>query len=153
MWNHSDDLDKQEFSHKGIYTFDLLFAVLIILIMFYFAVSTAMEFSRELSSAHLENEGRHKAFLISENIISRDISVSDIQSHQNYVDPAKLSRINTTKYLQDFRINAMNVSTSFSDSISEGTSGSPNTYCYRRIVLVRDILSYPGTLRVCIQRD
>jgi len=153
MQNRSDDLNRQGFSHKGIYTFDLLFAVLVVLVMFYFAVSTATEFNRELSTTHSEYEGRHKAFLVSEQIVSRDIAVSDTQTYQNYIDTAKLSRINTTKYLREFRINAMNVSTSFSDSVSGGTSDSSNIYCYRRIILVQDILSYPGTLRVCIQQD
>ena len=151
MKNHSDDSDRKGSSHKGIYTFDLLFAVLVVLIMFYFAVSTAAEVNKELSVTHSEYDGRHKAFLISEQIVSRDIAVSDTQTHQNYIDPAKLSQINTTRYLQDFRIDAMNISTSFSDPVSGGESVSSNIYCYRRIVLVQDILSYPGVLRVCIQ--
>jgi len=151
MQNLLDDSAGPQPTHKGIYTFDLLFAVLVVLIMFYFAASTAMEFSKELAYTHSENEGRHKAFLVSEQIVSRDIAVSDTQTHQNYIDPAKLSRINTTKYLQEFRINTISISTSFSDSVSGGESASSNIYCYKRIVLVRDILSYPGTLRVCIQ--
>ena len=151
MQNLLDDSAGPQPTHKGIYTFDLLFAVLIVLIMFYFAASTAMEFSKELAHTHSENDGRHKAFLISEKMISRDMAVSDTQSYQNYLDPAKLGNINTTKIMREFEISAIDIRASFSDPISGGTFSPSSKYCYNRVVLVGGILPYPGTIRVCVQ--
>ena len=151
MKNQLDNTNGLRPAHRGIYTFDLLFAVLIVLIMFYFAASTAMEFSKELSYAHSDYEGRHKAFLISERIISRDITISDTQSYQNYVDLAKLGNINMTEIMQDFRILTIDIHTPFSDPVSGGIFSPSNKYCYNRIVLVSGVLPYPGRMRVCIQ--
>ena len=137
---------------KGIYTFDLLFAVLVIFIIFYIEMLILTEINDKLISDNKEFAGKTKAFLISEKLITRDLVYSDTQSYQNYLDPNKLSNTNITKYLKDFRISAINISSSFSTAISEGNFNKPNTYCYTRIVLVRGILSdYPGRLSVCIQ--
>ena len=148
----------------GIYTFDLLFAVLVVVIMFYFAMLIAVEFRRELADTHDEFSGSTKAFLISEKIITRDAVFSDSgllsrahTSYQNVVDPSKIAAISPSDYIQRFRISGINISVSsqyFSSSVSEGNITGPNIYCYTRIVLVSKTAltpSAPGALRICMQ--
>jgi hypothetical protein len=137
----------------GVYTFDLLFAVLIVLIMFYFATVATVEFQNSIFSTYNEFRGSNKVFLISEKIITRDITIFDSKnSYQNYIDPAKWVGINSTEYIQDFKISGINISSSFSNSISEGSFNKSNTYCFTRIVLVKGLLiDSPGVVRICLQ--
>jgi len=140
---------------KGIYTFDLLFAILVVLLMFYFATIIITEFRDAISLEAKEFSGQTKAFLISEKLITRDLAISDTQTYQNYIDSGKMNLINTTKYLTDFEISSINVTLLFSNSpnhISEGQFDKTNTYCYTRIVLVSGLISNnPGIIRACIQ--
>lgn len=143
---------KKQNSCKGIYTFDLLVAVLTLLIMFYFGTIYSAEFRDGIHLISSEFSGKSKAFLISEKLITRDIAFSNTQTYQNYVDPGLWQKINTTKYLQDFELNAINITSSFSASASEGIFVDGDIFCYTRIVLVKELLSNKlRTIKVCIQ--
>lgn len=143
--------------HKGIYTFDLLFAVLIVLLMFYFATIAISEFRDELFLMNSEFSGKTKAFLVSEKLISRELAFSNTQTYQNYIEPERINLINTTKYLADFKISSINVTLLSPNStiyVSEGKFNKPNTFCYNRIVLVKGrILDSPGIIQICVQNQ
>jgi len=149
MKTHSDDK-----SCKGVYSFDLLIAILILLLMFYFSLITITKFRDEIQITFSEFDGKSKAFLISEKLISRDLALSDIQTYQNLVLPHKLPILNATKYIQDFELDSINITLRYADvtaSISEASSTSSNIYCYNRIVLVKsEATESPGIVRVCI---
>jgi hypothetical protein len=145
-------LDKNKYN--GVYSFDLLIAILIVLLMFYFSLVVITKFRDEIQFTFSEFNGKEKAFLISEKLVSRDLSLSDIQTYQNLVLPHKLPILNTTKYIQDFGLDSINITLRYAGtitSISEAISTSSNIYCYNRIVLVKfEATESPGIVRVCI---
>ena len=149
MKTHSDDK-----RYKGVYSFDLLVAILILLLMFYFSLVAITKFRDEIQFTFSEFDGKAKSFLISEKLVSRDLALSDVQTHQNLVSPSKLPSLNTTKYIQDFELDSINITLKYAGtvaSISEANSTSFNIYCYNRIVLVKsEAAESPGIVRVCV---
>ena len=117
--------------HKGIYTFDLLFAILVVLIMFYFATIAISEFRNEIFLVNNEFSGKTKAFLVSEKLISRELAFSNTQTYQNYIEPERINLINTTKYLADFKISSINVTLLVSNSTIYAAEGSFNKTTYK----------------------
>ncbi|MEM2974074.1 MAG: hypothetical protein QW112_00385 [Candidatus Micrarchaeia archaeon] len=133
----------------GIYTFDLLLAVLIVLLIFHFGVMVVSAIADDILIKYKELRGDSKAFLLSEKII-RDMSSSKFRTSQNIVDSNKWTTLNVTEYTQNFKIGAMRLDSSFSEPIINGNLNTDtDIYCYTRLILLGSSRR-PGIMRVCI---
>ena len=133
---------------KGMFSFDLLLAVLTILFILvlgsYFVSLIDFSLDNQLSA----KDKQTKLLLISNKLIRRDLVVRDSSSfYVNNIDPNKLQDIVSHEFINYHNLSYFSILLN-SNEFSAGQNNSENKYCIRRIVLVDGEVGY---VDVCMQ--
>lgn len=137
---------------RGFITFDMIFAVIVVLFMLYIHLSISNRIIGAEGYEYANAKKKFELLLLSEKLVKLDLAQIDgplIHTH-------KLSNIpsNLSAYQSDFETSYLSVSlqTATGSSVTEIGNNTPNKYCIRRVILSIDASRSPeiGALDVCI---
>jgi hypothetical protein len=145
-------LSNDNIAERGFITFDMIFAVIVVLFMLYVYLSISNSIVGMEKYEYTNAKKKFELLLLSEKLVKLDLAQIDgplIHTHKLSDIPSDLSA-----YQSDFEASYLSVSlqTATNSKVTEIGNNTPNKYCIRRIILSIDTSRNTeiGTLDVCI---